>query len=227
MKKFTTVKSMAEKRKGGDQALKKLLPKVISKKQLEKKTDDRFLAMMCKCINQAGFNWSVIEKKWPEFEEAFFQFNPHKLAMLSPEQWEAYLEDRRVVRHGQKIMALAHNAQFVIDRANEHGSFGKFIANWPSTDIIGLLDHLKKYGKRLGGNTGQWFLRYSGKDSFVLTPDVIRALKNAGCDIADHPTSKRDLVKIQTAFNTWHEETGLAFSQLSKIAAFSTGVNNK
>jgi 3-methyladenine DNA glycosylase Tag len=225
MQKFTTIQAKAEKRKGGERALKQLLPTVLSAKKLAQKSDDRFLAMMCKTVNQAGFNWSVIDKKWPQFEEAFYQFNINKLVSLSPEQWEAYLKDARVVRHWQKINALKENAYFVLQTAEEHGSFAKFIAQWPITDQIGLMAHLKKYGSRLGGQTGQWFLRFIGKDCFVTTQDVIAALQNAGCDIADNPTSKRDLTKIQNAFNQWHEESGLCFSHLSRIAAYSIGKN--
>jgi hypothetical protein len=59
----------------------------------------------------------------------------------------------------------------------------------------------------------------------VTTQDVIAALQNAGCDIADNPTSKRDLIKIQNAFNQWHEESGLCFSHLSRITAYSIGKN--
>ena len=61
MTKFQKIKERAEHRKGGGTALKKLLPKIASKKQLQSLGDDRYLAMMTKCINQAGFSWKVIE----------------------------------------------------------------------------------------------------------------------------------------------------------------------
>ena len=102
--KFADIRARAEKRKGSA-ALKKLLPIVSSKKQLEALGNDRYLAAMTKVINQAGFSWKVIENKWSEFEEAFFKFDPNKLGLLSPEQWEAYCSDRRVVRNWQKIKA--------------------------------------------------------------------------------------------------------------------------
>ena len=54
MTKFQKIKERAEHRKGGGAALKKLLPKVASKKQLEALGDDRYLAMMTKCINHPG-----------------------------------------------------------------------------------------------------------------------------------------------------------------------------
>ena len=129
MTKFQKISERAEQRKGGGAALKKLLPKIASKKQLQSLGDDRYLAMMTKCINQAGFSWKVIENKWPEFEEAFFGFDPRKLGLLSAEQWEAYTSDRRVVRNWQKIKALQENVFFVQEESRKNGSFGNFIAN--------------------------------------------------------------------------------------------------
>ena len=225
MKKFDEILRRAEKRKGGSDALKKLLPKNVSKNKLAATGDDRFLAMMTKVINQAGFSWKVIENKWPQFEEAFFEFDPRKLSLLSPEQWEAYTSDRRVVRNWQKIKALQENVYFVQTESKAHGSFGKFLANWPASDQVGLMLHMKKHGSRLGGNSAQYFLRFVGKDSFILARDVVTTLKGAGVDIAEQPSSQRDLKKVQEAFNTWHDETGLPYSHLSRIAACSVGEN--
>ena len=225
MKKFEKIRLQAEQRKGGAAALKKLLPKVASNKKLAETGDDRYLAMMTKAINQAGFSWKVIENKWPQFEDAFFGFNLRKLSLLSPEQWEAYTSDRRVVRNWQKIKALKENVFFVQEESRKHGSFGKFLADWPASDQIGLMRYLKKHGSRLGGQSALWFLRTVGKDCFILSRDVVLALQNSGLDIAANPTSQRDLKKVQEAFNEWREETGLAYSHLSRIAACSTGEN--
>ena len=182
MKKFATILKRAEQRKGGESALNKLLPRVRSRKTLASTTDDRYLSVMTKCINQAGFNWSVIEKKWPQFEEAFFQFDLDKLAFLSAEQWEAYMQDVRVVRNWQKISALRDNIAFVQSVSAEHGGFGRFLADWPASDQIGLMHYLKRHGSRLGGKTCQWFLRRVGKDGFILSADVVTALQQAGVD---------------------------------------------
>lgn len=225
MKPFSAIHAMAAARKGGESALQSLLPEVLSAEQLAQKGDDRFLAMMCKTINQAGFNWTVIENKWPQFEEAFHGFDVPRLAFKPPEEWEAYIHDTRVVRNWTKIKALMENASFVHFTAQEHGSFARFIADWPCTDQVGLMAHLKKHGSRLGGNTGFWFLRQVGKDCFTTTHDTIQAVKWAGYETNDHPTSKRDLAQVQLAFNTWHEETGLPYTHLSRIAAYSVGEN--
>lgn len=222
---FEDIRLRAEARKGGARALKAMLPTVATKKQLIELGDDRYLAMMTKSINQAGFSWKVIENKWPSFEEAFLGFDPRKLSYLSPEQWEAFTSDKRVVRNWQKIKALQDNVFFVQDESRRSGGFGQFIADWPVEDQIGLMAYLKKHGSRLGGQSALWFLRRVGKDCFIPARDVVVLLRSIGLDIAENPTSKRDLAKIQAQFNEWHTETGLPYSHLSRIAACSVGDN--
>ena len=225
MKKFSTIQSRAAKRKGGPAKLKELLPAGVTVRKLRATSNAQCLAMMTRCINNAGFNWSVIEKKWPQFEEAFFGFDVDKLSMLSPDEWEAYTQDTRVVRNWQKIAAVRSNVEFVLEVAQQHGSFGKFLAGWSCSDQIGLLKYLKANGSRLGGNTGQYFLRFIGKDSFLLSRDVVTALQDAGVDIKDQPTSQADMRRVQDAFNEWHEQTGLSYTHLSRIASYSAGSN--
>ena len=222
---FEDIRLRAEARKGGARALKAMLPTVATKKQLIELGDDRYLAMMTKSINQAGFSWKVIENKWPSFEEAFLGFDPRKLSYLSPEQWEAFTSDKRVVRNWQKIKALQDNVFFVQDESRRSSGFGQFIADWPVEDQIGLMAYLKKHGSRLGGQSALWFLRRVGKDCFIPARDVAVLLRSIGLDIAENPTSKRDLSKIQAQFTEWHAETGLPYSHLSRIAACSVGDN--
>jgi 3-methyladenine DNA glycosylase Tag len=225
MQHFKTIRARAAKRKGGDAALVALLPKPMTAKALARITDDRVLADMTKRIFSAGFAWSVIEKKWPDFEKAFLGFEPKRLLAQPDEFWERLAGDARIVRNAQKIMAVRANAQFIADIAREHGSFGKFLAEWPASDQVGLLDLLAKRGARLGGGTGQYFLRFIAKDAFILSTDVVACLRDAGLDIAEHPTSKKDLRKVQDQFNAWAAETGLPLTHLSRICAMSIGEN--
>jgi 3-methyladenine DNA glycosylase Tag len=222
---FKTIRARAEKRKGGPAALKKLLPDEPDKKALTKLADDRVLAEITQRVFSAGFAWSVIEQKWDGFETAFLGFQPKKLVVQSDDFWHELTRDQRIVRNGAKIMSVRDNAQFVLDIAAEHGSFGKFLASWPSSDEIGLLDLLNKRGSRLGGNTGQMFLRFIGWDGFVTSKDVVACLRDAGLDIAEEVKSKGDLAKVQAQFNAWAKETGLPYAHLSRICALSIGEN--
>jgi hypothetical protein len=70
-----------------------------------------------------------------------------------------------------------------------------------------------------------YFIRFIGKDGFILSSDVVARLQASGVPISSTPTSKRDLRQVQDAFNAWHAETGLCYTHLSRIAGMSIGVN--
>jgi 3-methyladenine DNA glycosylase Tag len=224
---FEKIRQLAEERKGGKAALERLLAnhKPLAAKQLAKIADDRYLSMMTRCVFQAGFNWKVVEHKWKGFEEAFHGFNPKGLAHLAPDKWDKYIEDARIIRNGMKIRSVLDNAHFIWTTAEEHGSFGKVFATWPSDDQIGLMAWLKKQGSRLGGSTATYFIRFMGKDGFILSSDVVARLRASGVEIKDSPGSKRELALAQQVFNQWHAETGLSYTHLSRIAGMSIGSN--
>ena len=221
---FKRIRERAAKRKGGEKVLASLLPKKPNNKALAKIPDDRVLADMAERIFSAGFVWSVIEAKWPGFEEAFLGFNPKRLLFQPAEFWEKLVSDTRIVRHPGKIKAVRENAKFVLDIAKEHGSFGKFLANWPADDQVGLMDVLAKRGTRLGGFSGQYFLRFLGWDAFVLSGHVLLCLRDSGVAIGSG-TSKKDLKAAQAQFNAWREESGLPVAHISRICALSIGEN--
>lgn len=222
---FSDIHAIAAKRKGGKKNLNQLLPALRTDKELAELGDDRYLSAMTQCINQAGFSWKVIENKWPQFEEAFYGFKIEKLSLLADEHWENYTTDKRVVRNWQKIKTVKDNLGFIYEIKRKHGSFGKWLAAWPAADQIGLMKVLKSQGSRLGGSTSMWFLRRVGKDGFVTTKDVCAALIRANVDIKPLPTSQTEMKRIQAAFNEWHQQTGLPYAHLSRIAACSIGEN--
>lgn len=226
MPSFKKIRERAAKRKGGEAVLNKLLGPKPDNAALAKVPDDRILSTMAERIFSAGFVWSVIEAKWPGFEEAFLGFEPKRLLFQPEDFWHDLTSDKRIVRNGQKIMSVRENAAFVDSISREHGSFGKFLAAWPADDQIGLTAWLGKNGSRLGGATGQYLLRWLGWDTYIVSRDMAAALRDAGLDIAETPTSKRDLQKVQDQINAWAKETGLPRMHISRILSMSIGENN-
>ena len=222
---FKSIRARAEKRKGGPKVLASLLPRKPDRKALAKLPDDRILSEMAERIFSAGFVWDVIDKKWPGFEEAFLGFDPKRLLFQPAEFWEKLVSDTRIVRHPGKIKAVRENAKFVLDVAREHGSFAKFLAGWPADDQVGLMEVLAKRGSRLGGFSGQYFLRFLGWDAFVLQGDVLTCLRDSGVAIGTG-TAKKDLRAAQAQLNAWARESGLPISHVSRICALSIGENH-
>lgn len=222
MRRFASLFEQAAKRKGGNAELETLLPTPLSVAELSAIPDDRWLAMMSRCIFQAGFRWKVVEKKWPGFEEAFAGFNPTRWKFMSDADFETLLKDTRIIRNATKILSVRDNATFLCDLAEEHGSAAKFFAEWPGENYIELLILLKKRASRLGGTSAQYFLRFMGKDSFILSRDVVAALIREGV-VTTEPKSQRDLRLVQQAFNQWSEESGRPLTHISKVLAFTVG----
>ena len=223
---FQKIRARAAKRKGGEEALASLLGPMPNNAAVAKIPDDRILSTMAERIFAAGFVWRVIEQKWPGFEEAFLGFEPKRLLFQPDDFWHELASDKRIVRNPQKIRSVRDNAAFVDCVSKEHGGFGKFLAEWPADDQVGLTAYLGKHGSRLGGNAGQYLLRWLGWDAFVISADMAAALRDSGLDIAESPTSKRDRDKIQAQLNRWSAETGLPRRHISRILAMSIGENH-
>ena len=203
---FDRIYQRACERKGGAAALEALLGQSAGNDDIAAIPDNLLLGELTKKVFQSGFVWRVVRQKWPGFCEVFFDFNIEKILLMSDEMLEAKARDERIIRNAGKVFTIRHNAMMIDDIARKHGSFGRFIADWPTSDIIGLWAYLKQYGARLGGNTGPYALRAIGKDTFILSTDVEAYLR--ATNIFDGGiNSKRSLNQIQQQFNLWHKQS--------------------
>jgi 3-methyladenine DNA glycosylase Tag len=214
----------AAERKGGARRLKQLITATDKQHLLSEFSDDRILSAFTKKIFQSGFVWRVVENKWPGFEEHFFDFNIEKVLMMPEEMLERKAQDPKIIRNFTKVKTIKANAQMMFEEQQNGHSFGEFLANWPSNEIIGLWSYLKKHGQRLGGNTGPYALRVLGKDTFLLTRDI-EAYFRAHDIITGGLQSKTSLQAIQNSFNQWQQQSDFSLSELSLLVAMGTGDN--
>lgn len=222
MRTFEEIYDVAAERKGGADVLESLLGESLPASARATLPDDRWLSRMAKCVFQAGFNWKVVDAMWPGFEAVFEGFDLGHCAMLNDDDVARLVTDTRIVRHGTKIRSVQRNAAFLLEIAQEHGSVDKAFGDWPSTDYVGLLALLKKRGSRLGGNTGQYFLRFMGVDSFILSRDVVARLVAEGI-VDGPPSSKKAVTATQGAFNDWQTESNRSLTEISRVLAMSVG----
>ena len=153
------------------------------------------------------------------FQTAFHDFDVTR-CMLSDDEIEELIMPISCAM--ARKLSVRANALYILDVRAEHGSFGAFMAGWPESDFVGLWLHLKKNGSRLGGQTGRYCLRFLGYDTPILSRDVVAALIGAGVVDKD-PTSKRDLMTVQDAFNTWREQSHRSAREISRLLALSVG----
>src|SRR5215217_471765 len=220
LRSFDEIFERAVARKGGVAEVEKQLPTLKAPAELASIPDDRWLSMMSRCVFQAGFSWTVVEKKWPGFEDAFWGFDPHRCRMMSDEDLDSLLKDKRIIRNGAKVASVSRNAALLVELAGEGGSAARVFADWPMGDYVGLLDLLKIRGDRLGGNAGMMFLRFMGKDSWVTSQDMVKALAFEGV-IDGAPDTKKARRAMQAAFDAWAAESGRPFAHISRVLALS------
>lgn len=219
MRPFEEIFEIAAARKGGPDALEAMLDAPLSTAELAKVPEDRWLAQMTKSVFQAGFNWKVIENKWDGFEAAFHGFDVGKCAFMDDEWFDQLLSDKAIVRNGAKIATVRDNAAFLMELRDKGGA-GAVLGGWSSTDYISLLDLMKREGSRLGAATGQYAMRFMGRDGFILSRDVVGRLIAEGV-VDKQPTSKTAMRAVQAAFNEWMDQSGRGLTQISRVLAMS------
>ena len=203
----------------GAQAVEARLPQPKPPAELAATSDDRYLSQMSRRIFHAGLKHSMVDAKWPAFEEVFHGFDLRRVRAMSDEALEGLLGNAKLIRHWGKLKSVRDNAAAMLEVASEHKSFGAWLAGWPGEDIVRLWETLAKRFSQMGGNSGPSFLRMVGKDTFILSPSVVAGLKHwAGMA---PPKNRGDRAAAQAVFNGWAQESGRPLSQLSLILAMS------
>jgi 3-methyladenine DNA glycosylase Tag len=220
---FAKIEKAAVKRVGAKELqdrFKHRIQPIKSAAALRKVPDDRYLSLIGLRIFRAGLKHDMVDAKWPAFEKAFHGFDPHRVRAMSDEAIEALMKDARLIRHLGKLQAVHANGAAVVALATEKGGVGAYLAGWPAENIVGLWDDLAKRFAHLGGGSGPQFLRMAGKDTFVLSDWVVKALNEWGV-VKGTPKGKADRAKVQAAFNEWAAETGKPLAHLSMTLAAS------
>lgn len=200
--------------------LEAFLPTVKTAEELQAVTDDRYLSLITQRVFRAGLRHAMVDQRWPAFEEAFWGFEPKKMILLSGEHFENFMRNKKLIRHLSKMKSIPINAQMVLEVSSEYGSFGNFLAQWPSTDIVSLWRFLRKQGAQLGGMSAASFLRMAGKDTFILNKDVTAALIAQG--VIDKPaTTIAAYNACQSAFNQLQQDSGRPLCQLSMLLSMT------
>lgn len=216
MRHFDDILTIAADRKGGEAAVWSGMSAPKPPSEIAAISGEKWLAAFAEGIFQTGLAWTVVQNKWPGILDAFHDFDVGRVAMMSPDWFDELVTDTRVIRSGAKIRAIQENAVMIQDA----GDFGRFIADWPTTDFAGLVLWMKKNGSRLGGSTGAYALRRLGVDSFLLSRDVVARLIAEGV-IDKAPTSQTAMQAVQGAFNTWVDQSGRSLTKVSGVLAQS------
>lgn len=123
---------------------------------------DDYLEIMSKAVFQSGMSWKVVENKWPTTCEAFHNFDVEMVANFHEKDLEDLSKDTRVIRNVRKLNAIVHNAQKMLELADEHGSFQRYLR--AHGDFDSTLKAIRKDFKFMGPFGIYYFLYVVGED---------------------------------------------------------------
>ena len=134
---------------------------VIGKKP---KNDNAYFEQMSKAVFRSGFNWDVIEKKWPDFRKAFKSFSIEKVVQFDERDIDRLMKDSGIVRNYRKVIATYENARVFLDIRKSHGSFRQYLKSITVDGEETLCRTLIKRFSFMGGATTLFFLRAVGEE---------------------------------------------------------------
>jgi DNA-3-methyladenine glycosylase I len=76
---------------------------------------------------QAGLSWRTILYKRKNFEKAFANFDPNKVAKFNAVKIKSLLKDAGIIRNRAKIEAAVNNAKRFLEVQKEFGTFSKYM----------------------------------------------------------------------------------------------------
>jgi len=92
---------------------------------------------------QAGLSWETILKRRDAYRQAFYQFDPKKVAVMSDEELEKLRNDATIIRNRLKIYATRQNAIVFLAIQKEFGSFDKYL--WAFVEGKPIINHWKRF----------------------------------------------------------------------------------
>src|SRR5438067_13299039 len=89
-------------------------------KQIQPKSLADYLDALSRIAFQAGLSDRAVEAKWEDIRRAFHDFDPERVARMTPPAVDKLVEDGRVIRRRRKIEATIENAETMHDLDAEH-----------------------------------------------------------------------------------------------------------
>lgn len=92
---------------------------------------------------QAGLSWETILKRREGYRQAFHNFDPAKVAMMSDGELETLRQNPDIIRNRLKIYAARQNARIFLKIQEEFGSFDHYV--WAFVKGQPFLNHRKSF----------------------------------------------------------------------------------
>ena len=130
--------------------------------------DNGYFEKMTEAVFKSGFNWEVVERKWPGFQKAFANFSIREVARFEEPEIDKLLADTGIIRNYRKVMSTINNARELLVIQKEYGSFREYLNEISRENEEKICKTLNQRFSYLGPSTAMFFLRSVGKEMPVM-----------------------------------------------------------
>lgn len=106
----------------------------------------KLFEQICLEGQQAGLSWITILRKRDHYRQAFFDFDPHKIAQMTEADLDRLMQNGHLIRHRAKLAAIIKNAKAYLAMAAVGENFSQFIWSFvqhqPQNNNVPSLDRL-------------------------------------------------------------------------------------
>jgi len=145
------------------------------------KTDAGHLERITLEVFQCGLSWRIVLVKRAALKAAFRDFDVQRVAAMTAREAEKVCTNAAVIRNRAKILATIHNARVMLDVAERHRTYRRWLDALPITHVRELptaISHFKEAGfKFMGPETVKCYLMGCGKIDPEHEPGCHRAAR--------------------------------------------------
>jgi Methyladenine glycosylase len=115
-----------------------------------------YLEALSKIAFEAGLSGRVVDAKWENIRKAFNDFDPERVARMTPRGVANLVADERVIRSRSKIEATIANAETMLELDEQYKGFKRYLRS--HDDFEATVKDLRKRFKFLGDHGAYRFL---------------------------------------------------------------------
>jgi DNA-3-methyladenine glycosylase I len=129
--------------------------------QVKPKALADYLEVLSKIAFAAGLSSRVVDAKWDAIRKGFHDFDPERVARMTPRAVDKLVADERMIRSRSKIEATVANAETMLELDDEHKGFKRYLRS--HGDFESTVKDLRKRFKFLGDSGAYRFLYIVGE----------------------------------------------------------------
>ena len=120
---------------------------------------------MSKAVFNAGFSYQVVNNKWEDIKEVFYDFEPKIISNWTVDEISKALNSPKIIRNSRKVTAIVSNAKVFLDLLNKYRTFENYLKSFREKPYEEKQKILSKQFKWLGPTGAHFFLWSIGEDA--------------------------------------------------------------